>query len=197
MKTEEIKPVGILYDKDRKMLLKVARVDDDGVVKYSACSEFVFPHGKILQIENTSPNFLIDYAFVVVKRYFPIERQLECYAVYVHEESGLDKIYVADEHVKDAYSMPSKAFENHISNHILIDMNQGWKIKGGVMAFDEMIKLFQLVESIGYRFLYTITADPTFRHSCCAHVPVNDACVYGLPERIKKKNYRHGKRKKH
>lgn len=36
MKTEEIKPGDILYDVDRKILVKVARVDEDGLVKYSA-----------------------------------------------------------------------------------------------------------------------------------------------------------------
>ena len=39
MKTEEIKPGDILYDEDRKMLVKVARVDEDGVIKYSAITD--------------------------------------------------------------------------------------------------------------------------------------------------------------
>ena len=39
MNTEEIKPGDILYDEDRKMLVKVARVDEDGVVKYSAITD--------------------------------------------------------------------------------------------------------------------------------------------------------------
>ena len=39
MKTEEIKPGDILYDEERKMLVKVARVDEDGVVKYSAITD--------------------------------------------------------------------------------------------------------------------------------------------------------------
>lgn len=39
MKTEEIKPGDILFDEDRKMLVKVARVDEDGVVKYSAYTD--------------------------------------------------------------------------------------------------------------------------------------------------------------
>lgn len=39
MKTEEIKPGDILYDVERKMLVKVARVDEDGVVKYSAYTD--------------------------------------------------------------------------------------------------------------------------------------------------------------
>ena len=39
MKTEEIKPGDILYDKERKMVIKVARVDEDGVVKYSAITD--------------------------------------------------------------------------------------------------------------------------------------------------------------
>ena len=39
MKTEEIKPGDILYDEDRKMLVKVARVDEDEVVKYSAYTD--------------------------------------------------------------------------------------------------------------------------------------------------------------
>ena len=39
MKTEDIKPGDILYDKERKMLVKVARVDEDGVVKYSAYTD--------------------------------------------------------------------------------------------------------------------------------------------------------------
>ena len=39
MRTEEIKPGDILYDEDRKMLVKVARVDEDGVVKYSAITD--------------------------------------------------------------------------------------------------------------------------------------------------------------
>ena len=39
MKTEEIKPGDILYDEEREMLVKVARVDEDGVVKYSAYTD--------------------------------------------------------------------------------------------------------------------------------------------------------------
>ena len=39
MKTEEIKPGDILYDEERKMLVKVARVDEYGVVKYSAYTD--------------------------------------------------------------------------------------------------------------------------------------------------------------
>lgn len=39
MKTEEIKPGDILYDEERKTLVKVARVDEDGLVKYSAYTD--------------------------------------------------------------------------------------------------------------------------------------------------------------
>lgn len=39
MKKEEINPGDILYDEERKMLVKVARVDEDGVVKYSAYTD--------------------------------------------------------------------------------------------------------------------------------------------------------------
>lgn len=39
MKTEEIKPGDILYDEERKILVKVARVDEDGLVKYSAYTD--------------------------------------------------------------------------------------------------------------------------------------------------------------
>lgn len=39
MKTEEIKLGDILYDVERKMLVKVARVDEDGVVKYLAYTD--------------------------------------------------------------------------------------------------------------------------------------------------------------
>lgn len=39
MKTEEIKPGYILYEKERKLLVKVARVDEDGVVKCSAYTD--------------------------------------------------------------------------------------------------------------------------------------------------------------
>ena len=39
MKTEEIYPGDILYEKERKLLVKVARVDDDGVVKCSAYTD--------------------------------------------------------------------------------------------------------------------------------------------------------------
>lgn len=39
MKTEEIKPGDILYEKERNLLVKVARVDEDGVVKCSAYTD--------------------------------------------------------------------------------------------------------------------------------------------------------------
>ena len=39
MKIEEINPGDILYEKERKLLVKVARVDEDGVVKYSAYTD--------------------------------------------------------------------------------------------------------------------------------------------------------------
>lgn len=39
MGTEDIKPGDILYEKERKLLVKVARVDEDGVVKCSAYTD--------------------------------------------------------------------------------------------------------------------------------------------------------------
>ena len=39
MTTEEIKPGDILYDEELKLLIKVARVDEDGVVKCSAYTD--------------------------------------------------------------------------------------------------------------------------------------------------------------
>lgn len=39
MKKEEINPGDVLYDKERDLLVKVARVDEDGVVKYSAYTD--------------------------------------------------------------------------------------------------------------------------------------------------------------
>ena len=39
MKTEDIKPGDILYEKERKLLVKVARVDEDGFVKCSAYTD--------------------------------------------------------------------------------------------------------------------------------------------------------------
>lgn len=39
MKKEEIYPGDVLYDKERDLLVKVARVDEDGVVKYSAYTD--------------------------------------------------------------------------------------------------------------------------------------------------------------
>ena len=39
MTTEEIKPGDILFEKERKLLVKVARVDEDGVVKCSAYTD--------------------------------------------------------------------------------------------------------------------------------------------------------------
>lgn len=39
MKKEKIYPGDVLYDKDRDLLVKVARVDEDGVVKYSAYTD--------------------------------------------------------------------------------------------------------------------------------------------------------------
>ena len=39
MKTEDIKPGDILYEKERKLLVKVARVDENGVVKCSAYTD--------------------------------------------------------------------------------------------------------------------------------------------------------------
>lgn len=39
MKKEEIYPGDVLYDKERNLLVKVARVDEDGVVKYSAYTD--------------------------------------------------------------------------------------------------------------------------------------------------------------
>lgn len=39
MKKEEINPGDVLYDKERDLLVKVVRVDEDGVVKYSAYSD--------------------------------------------------------------------------------------------------------------------------------------------------------------
>lgn len=158
----------------------------------SAFKVFEFPHGQILQLKSTNPDSLADYAFVAVKRFYPTTQKLECYAFYVHERSGLDKIYIADEQVKNAYSKPSEGFENYIATRVGIDMNQGWRICGGVMVSDEMQKMFNLAESIGYKAYYSFTANPDFSRGYSTCIPIKEAWVCGPLERIKKKNHRHG-----
>lgn len=293
MKAEEIKPGDILYDKERKMLVKVAWVDEDGTVRYSAITdmhgmfqtppppyrvgtrtaeayvpatdkqrmyverklkenktkgdlmldlmenfrslldeceaherwifdlegkvaalssrvkdergcqrpepavsafkESDFPHGRILKLRSTNPDSPADYAIVAVKRFFPSNQALECYAFYVHEKSGLDKVFIADEQVGSACNKPSEGV--NIGIHVVIPMRQDWKIGGGLMALDEVLRLFRLAESVGYRAYYSVTTDSSHRYSCRSRIPVHEAYVTCPLERMKKK-HRHGKRKK-
>lgn len=294
MKAEEIKPGDILYDKERKMLVKVAWVEEDGTVGYSAITdmhgmfqtppppyrvgtrtaeayvpatdkqrmyverklkenktkgvlmldlmenfrslldeceaherrifdlegkvaalssrgkdavgcpsqepavsafkEADFPHGRIMKLKNTNPDSPTDYAIVAVKRFYPTDQTLECYACYVHEKSGLDKVFIADEQARHGYSKPSEGV--NIGLYVGIAMRQGWKISVGLMALDEVLRLFRLAESVGYRAYYSVTTDSSHRYSCRSRIPVHEAYVTGPFERMKKKRHRHGKCKK-
>jgi hypothetical protein len=291
MKIDEIKPGDILYDKERKLLVKVARVDEDGVVKYSAytdmhkifqtvpppyrvgtrtaeayipatdaqrrCMERMlkenkeammqdlmekfrllmdeswaqkrrifaleekvaalssrvknengdqrldpvvsafkesdFPHGRILKLKSTNPGSPAEYAIVVVKRFRPADQILECYAFYVHEKSGLDKMFIADEQAVDSYSKPSEDFENRISRHVCLYLGQDWELKGRSMAMDEVEKLFRMAEAVGYRAGYSISTNSAHRYSHLSRILVQEAYVTGPLERMKKKKNRHGK----
>lgn len=162
----------------------------------SAFGEADFPHGRIMKLKNTNPDFPADYAIVAVKRFYPADQILECYAFYVHKKSGLDKVFIADEQVMEGYSKPSEDFENRIADHVGIDMRQGWVIRGGLMALDEVQKLFRLAEAVGYRACYSVTTDSSHRSSSRSRIPVHEAYVTGPFERMKKKRHRHGKCKK-
>lgn len=294
MKAEEIKPGDILYDKERKMLVKVAWVDEDGTVRYSAITdmhgmfqtppppyrvgtrtadayvpatdkqrmyverklkenktkgdlmldlmenfrslldeceaherrifdlegkvaalssrgkdavgcpsqepavsafkEADFPHGRIMKLKSTDPGSPAEYAIVVVKRFRPADQTLECYAFYVHEKSGLDKVLIADEQARHGYSKPSEGV--NIGLYVGIAMRQGWKISVGLMALDEVLRLFRLAEAVGYRACYSVTTDSSHRSSSRSRIPVHEAYVTGPFERMKKKRHRHGKCKK-
>jgi hypothetical protein len=152
----------------------------------STFKEFDFPHGRILKLKNVSPYSRADYAIVAVKRFYSTDNKLECYAFYVHEKLGLNKLYIADKQAKNIYSKPSRGFENYIFSHVGLDLNQGWKIASGLMAFDEVEKLFQLAESIGYWTPYTITSSKPSRG--CSRVPVHGAHVNSSFERTKRKS---------
>lgn len=296
MKAEEIKPGDILYDKERKMLVKVAWVDEDGTVGYSAITdmhgmfqtppppyrvgtrtaeayvpatdkqrmyverklkenkekgvlmldlmenfrslldeswaqkrrifaleekvaalssqvkdargcpspepvasafkEADFPHGRILKLKSTNPDVTAEYAIVVVKRFRPADQTLECYAFYVHEESGLDKVFIADEQVMEGYSKPSEGFKNRIGIHVCLYLGQDWELKGRSMAMDEVEKLFRMAEAVGYRACYSISTNSAHRYSHLSRILVHEAYVTGPFERMKKKRHRHGKCKK-
>lgn len=152
----------------------------------STFKEFDFPHGKILKLKNVSPYSRADYAIVAVKRFYSTDKKLECYAFYVHEKSGLNKLYIADKQAKNIYSKPVGGFENYISSHVGLDLNQGWEIVSVLMAFDEVEKLFQLAKSIGYWTPYTITSSKPPRG--CSRIPVHEAHVNSSFERVKRKS---------
>lgn len=158
----------------------------------SAFKESDFPHGRILKLKSTDPGFPADYAIVVVKRFRPADQILECYAFYVHEKSGLDKMFIADEQTVDSYSKPSEDLENRISRHVCLYLGQDWELKGRSMAMDEVEKLFRMAEAVGYRAGYSVSINSAHRYSGHSRIPVQEAYVTGPLERMKKKN-RHGK----
>lgn len=160
----------------------------------STFNEIDFTHDRILKLKKLDTDSPADYAIVVVKRFFPTDHKLECYAFYVHEKSGVDKLYIADEQAINAYSKPSQGFIYSIAPHVGLDMDQDWKIAGGLMAFDEVQKLFQMAESVGYKADHSITTSSV--PSGCTRMAVHEACVYSSFERVKKKNNRHGRHKK-
>lgn len=159
----------------------------------SAFKESDFPHGRILKLKSTNPGSPADYAIVVVKRFRPADQILECYAFYVHEKSGLDKMFIADEQAVDSYSKPSEDFENRISRHVCLYLEQNWEIKGRLMAMDEVEKLFRMAEAVGYRAGYSVSTNSAHRYSSHSRIPVQEAYVTGPLERMKKKRHRHGK----
>lgn len=162
----------------------------------SAFKEADFPHGRILKLKSTNPDVTAEYAIVVVKRFRPADQTLECYAFYVHEKSGLDKMFIADEQAVDSYSKPSEDFENRISRYFCLDLGQDWELKGRSMAMDEVEKLFRMAEAVGYRAGYSISTNSAHRYSSHSRIPVQEAYVTGPLERMKKKRHRHGKCKK-
>lgn len=162
----------------------------------SAFKESDFPHGRILKLKSINPGSPADYAIVVVKRFRPADQILECYAFYVHEKSGLDKMFIADEQAVDSYSKPSEDFKNRISRHVCLYLGQDWELKGRLMAMDEVEKLFRMAEAVGYRAGYSISTNSAHRYSSHSRIPVQEAYVTGPLERMKKKRHRHGKCKK-
>ena len=159
----------------------------------SAFKESDFPHGRILKLKSTHPDLPAEYAIVAVKRFRPADQTLECYAFYVHEKSGLDKMFIADEQAVDSYSKPSEDFENRISRHVCLYLGQDWEIKGRSMAMDEVEKLFRMAEAVGYRACYSISTNSAHRYSHLSRILVHEAYVTGPFERMKKKKNRHGK----
>lgn len=160
----------------------------------SAFKESDFPHGRILKLKSTNPGSPADYAIVAVKRFYPAVQILECYACYVHEKSGLDKVFIADEQTRNGYSKPSEGV--NISLYVGIAMRQGWKISVGLMALDEVEKLFRMAEAVGYRACYSISTNSAHRYSHLSRILVHEAYATGPFERMKKKRHRHGKCKK-
>lgn len=160
----------------------------------SAFKEADFPHGRILKLKSTNPDSPADYAIVAVKRFYPTDQTLDCYACYVHEKSGLDKVFIADEQTRNGYSKPSEGV--NISLYVGIAMRQGWKISVGLMALDEVEKLFRMAEAVGYRACYSISTNSAHRYSSHSRILVHEAYVTGPFERMKKKRHRHGKCKK-
>lgn len=159
----------------------------------SAFKESDFPHGRILKLKSINPGSPAEYAIVVVKRFRLADQTLECDAFYVHEKSGLDKMFIADEQAVDSYSKPSEDFENRISSHACLYLGQDWELKGRSMAMDEVEKLFRMAEAVGYRAGYSISTNSAHRYSHFSRILVQEAYVTDPFERMKKKRHRHGK----
>lgn len=155
----------------------------------SAFKESDFPHGRILKLRSTNPDVTAEYAIVIVKRFRPADQILECYAFYVHEKSGLDKMFIADEQAVDSYSKPSEDFENRISRHVCLYLGQDRELKGRSMAMDEVEKLFRMAEAVGYRACYSISINPAYRYSSRSRILVHEAYVTAPFERMKKKKH--------
>lgn len=152
-----------------------------------------FPHGKIMKLVNIDPDHSTNYAIVAVRDFDAATQILDCYAFFIHEETGRDKLFIADEQSQRFCGKILTGVEIHIGNRVGMDLSQGWKIASGLMDANEMAKLLESVEIAGYVPNFSITYAPI--PIGCQRFPVADACMFGPFERIKKKKKRNRRRR--
>lgn len=84
------------------------------------------------------------YIVAILKKSYKTEEMVTCYAFWVHEQSGNDLLYMADETLSEYYSHYSRGFCNHISKYTSFRLKETYKrvdlTEGDVKQINDYIK---------------------------------------------------------
>lgn len=84
------------------------------------------------------------YIVAILKKSYKTEEMVTCYAFWVHEQSGNDLLYMADETLSEDYSHYSRGFCNLISKYTSFRLKEAYKrvdlTEGDVKQINDYIK---------------------------------------------------------